>query len=124
MSRTMSDEPLSESRYCVFHPTKPYLFVNHEHSGNGKMMVSAFHYNEDGELELINKVDCLPKDTSAKCGQGFCISKDGKYLYNLLNGYDAVAVYKVGEDGLLTQTEYTAFLQGGTYIIFFDPWKQ
>ena len=75
MSRTMSDEPLSESRYCVFHPTKPYLFVNHEHSGNGKMMVSAFHYNEDGELELINKVDCLPKDTSAKCGQGFVFQK-------------------------------------------------
>ena len=169
LSRTMSDEPLSESRYCVFHPTKPYLFVNHEHSGHGKMMVSAFHYNEKGELKLINKVDCLPKDISAKCGQGFCISKDGKYLYNLLNGYDAVAVlevnqetgevsvlqrvpvkgtnprmcalspdghflittclggeiavYKVGEDGLLTQTEHTAFLRGSAYITFFNPWK-
>jgi len=169
LSRTMTDELLSESRYCVFHPTKPYLFVNHEHSGHGKMVVSAFYYNEGGELKLINKVDCLPKDTSAKCGQGFCISKDGKYLYNLLNGYDAVAVleinqetgevsvlqrvpvkgmnprmcalspdghflittclggeiavYKVGEDGLLTQTEHTAFLQGSAYITFFNPWK-
>ena len=167
LSRTMSDAPLSESRYCAFHPTKPYFFVNHEHSAHGKMIVSAFRYDEDGNLTFINKVDCLPAGETAKCGQGFCISKDGKYLYNLLNGYNAVAVlgidqdsgeisvlqripvdggnpricalspdgaflittcltgeiavYRVGEDGLLSKTEHTANLRGSAYITFFDP---
>lgn len=167
LSRTMSDAPLSESRYCAFHPTKPYFFVNHEHSAHGKMIVSAFRYDEDGNLTFINKVDCLPAGETAKCGQGLCISKDGKYLYNLLNGYNAVAVlgidqdsgeisvlqripvdggnpricalspdgaflittcltgeiavYRVGEDGLLTKTEHTADLRGSAYITFFDP---
>ena len=167
LSRTLSDAPLSESRYCAFHPTKPYLFVNHEHSGHGKMMVSAFRYDEEGNLTFINKVDCLPDGEKADCGQGFCISGDGKYLYNLLNGYNAVAVlgidqdtgeisvlqripvegvhpricalspngkfllttclggqiavYRVGEDGLLTKTEHGAHLRGSAHITFFDP---
>ena len=98
LSRTMSDAPLSESRYCAFHPTKPFFFVNHEHSAHGKMMVSAFHYTEDGTLTPINKVDCLPEGASADCGQGFCISNDGKYLYNLLNGYNAVAVLNIDQE--------------------------
>ena len=169
LSRTMSDAPLSESRYCAFHPTKPFFFVNHEHSAHGKMIVSAFRYDEEGTLTFLNKVDCLPEGEKADCGQGFCISKDGKYLYNLLNGYNAVAVleinqetgeisviqripvegthpricalspdgrfllttclggeiavYRVGENGLLTRTEHNANLRGSAYITFFDPHK-
>lgn len=167
LSRTMTDVPLSEPRYCAFHPTLPYLFVNHEHTGHGRMIVTAFHYDEDGHLELLNKVDCLPPAEKANCGQGFCISPDGKYLYNLLNGYNAVAVlaidqqtghirliqhmpvegakprncalspdgrflvtaclsgeiavYAVGEGGLLTPTGHTAFLKGSAYITFYQP---
>ena len=169
LSRTLSDVPLSEPRYCAFHPTKPYLFVNHEHTGHGRMPVCAFRYDEDGTLTPISKADCLPEGASAKCGQGFCISPDGKYLYNLLNGYNAVAVlgidqdtgeisvlqripvegtnprtcalspdgrflittclggeiavYRVGEDGLLTKTEHGAHLRGSAYVTFFDPRK-
>lgn len=100
LSRTMTDVPLSEPRYCVFHPTKPYLYVNHEHSGHGRMMVSAFRYDEDGNVSFINKVDCLPQGETANCGQGFCMSADGKYIYNQLSGYNSVAVLEVNqEDG-------------------------
>lgn len=98
LSRTLTDVPLSEPRYCAFHPTLPYLFVNHEHSGHGRMIVSAFRYDEAGQLQPINKVDCLPPECSANCGQGFCISADGKYLYNLLNGYNAVAVLEIQQE--------------------------
>jgi len=99
LSRTMTDVPLSEPRYCAFHPTKPYLFVNHEHSGHGRMFVSAFSYDEDGNLTLINKVDCLPGDyTGNAVGQGFCISKDGKYLYNQLQGIRAMAVLEIKQE--------------------------
>ena len=61
------------------------------------MMVSAFRYDEDGSLELINKVDCLPPEAKANCGQGFCISPDGTHLYNQLNGYNAMVVLAVDQ---------------------------
>lgn len=103
LTKTLTDEPLSEPRYCVFHPSKPYLYVNHEHSANGCMMVSAFRYDEEGNVELINKEDCLPEGQKANCGQGFCMSSDGKYLYNLLNGYNSVAVLEIKqEDGSIS----------------------
>lgn len=95
LSRTMTDEPLSEPRYCVFHPTKPYLYVNHEHSGNGKMMVSAFRYEENGTVTLINKVDCTPEGETCMCGQGFCMSADGRYIYNELSCANCIAVLEV-----------------------------
>ena len=99
----MTDEPLSEPRYCVFHPTKPYLYVNHEHSANGKMIVSAFRYEENGNVELINKVNCIPENSKADCGQGFCMSKDGKYIYNQISGYNSIAVLEVNqEDGSIS----------------------
>lgn len=106
LSRTMTDAPLSEARYCVFHPTKPYLYVNHEHSGHGRMMVSGFQYDEDGNVSFINKVDCLPEGETADCGQGFCMSPDGKYIYNQLSGYNCIAVLEVDQkDGALSLTQ-------------------
>ena len=168
LNRFMTDVPLSEPRYCAFHPTLPYLFVNHEHTGHGRMIVTALKYDEEGNLQRINRADCLPEDyTGAAVGQGFCISPDGKYLYNLLQGICAVAVlkidqktgevsviqriaveggkprhcalspdgrflitacltgeisvYSVGQDGLLSPTEHSAFLKGSAYITFLDP---
>lgn len=112
LSRTMTDVPLSEPRYCVFHPTKPYLYVNHEHSGHGRMMVSAFRYDEDGSLTFINKVDCLPQGESANCGQGFCMSPDGKFIYNQLSGFNTVAVLEVNqEDGRISLKQH-AMIEG------------
>lgn len=99
LSRTMTDVPLSEPRYCAFHPTLPYLFVNHEHTGHGRMMVSAFRYDADGSLTPINKVDCLPQDFSGKSeGQGFCISADGKYLYNQICGLNAMVALSIDQN--------------------------
>lgn len=111
--RTMTDVPLSEPRYCAFHPTLPYLFVNHEHTGHGRMIVSAFRYDEDGTLTPINKVDCLPPEAKANCAQGFCISPDGTHLYNLLNGYDAVAVLAIDQDtGAISLVQQVAVVGG------------
>lgn len=112
LSRTMTDAPLSEPRYCVFHPTKPYLYVNHEHSGHGRMMVSALRYDEDGSVTFINKVDCLPEGERANCGQGFCMSPDGKYIYNQLSGFNTVAVLEVDqEDGHISLKQH-AMIEG------------
>lgn len=112
LSKTMTDVPLSEPRYCVFHPTKPYLYVNHEHSGHGRMMVSAFRYDEDGNVTFISKVDCLPQGETANCGQGFCMSPDGKYIYNQLSGYNAIAVLKVNQEDGSIQLKQHAMIEG------------
>lgn len=99
LSRTLTDVPLSEPRYCSFHPSQPWLFVNHEHTGHGRMPVCAFCYSEDGDVQFMNKVDSLPQDYSGAAeGQGFCMSGDGKYLYNLLQGPNAVAVLSVDQN--------------------------
>ncbi|MBQ7859537.1 MAG: beta-propeller fold lactonase family protein [Faecalibacterium sp.] len=111
LSRTMTDVPLSEPRYCVFHPTKPYLFVNHEHSAHGQMTVSAFRYDENGNVTLINKVNCVPQGKTANCGQGLCISPDGNRIYNQLNGCNTIAVLAVNEDGSLTVKQH-AVIEG------------
>lgn len=106
-SRLMTDVPLSEPRYCAFHPTLPYLFVNHEHTGHGRMPVTALRYSEDGSLQIIDTVDSLAPDYEGPAvGQGFCISPDGRYLYNLLQGACQVAVLKVDQvTGKLTRIQ-------------------
>lgn len=112
LSRTMTDVPLSEPRYCVFHPTKPYLYVNHEHSGHGRMMVSAFRYDESGTVTLINKADCLPLGETANCGQGFCMSGDGRYIYNQLSGCNTVAVLEVDQENGSIELKQHARIHG------------
>lgn len=99
LNRFMTDVPLSEPRYCAFHPTLPYLFVNHEHTGHGRMPVTTLRYDEAGHLEKVHSADSLPEDyTGPAVGQGFCISPDGQYLYNLLQGACQVAVLKIDQD--------------------------
>jgi len=113
LSRTLTDEALSEARYCVFHPTKPYLYVNHEHSANGKMILSAFEYDESGSIRSINKVNCLPEGENGDCGQGLCISADGKYIYNQLSGCNCIAVLEVDQKNGSLSLKQTARIPEG-----------
>ena len=101
-NRYPTEEPGSEPRYCAFHPTLPYLFVNHEHTAHGRMPVTAFRYTEEGELTPVGKADCLPEGTVVegphKEQQGFCISPDGRFLYNVIHGLDSVAVFAIDQE--------------------------
>ena len=102
MARHQTDEALSEPRYCVFHPTKPFIYVNHEHTADGSMPVNAYRYTEDGGLELINKVDslyapCHPED-GKKALTSLNLSEDGRYLYCVANGCNNVAVFSVDQE--------------------------
>lgn len=112
LSKMMTDVPLSEPRYCVFHPTLPYLYVNHEHSATGRMMVTALRYDEEGGVSIINRVDCLPQGERADCGQGLCISADGRYIYNQLSGYNCVAVLEVNPADGSIQLKQRAMIEG------------
>jgi 6-phosphogluconolactonase (cycloisomerase 2 family) len=103
--------PGGSPRYCVFHPTRPYLFVNHE----TKAVVSSFRYDQDGRLELICTVNALPDDCAdnMKMQQSdIRIHPSGKYLYNLIRGISAVSVFAISEQtGDLEKTQ-TVTLDG------------
>ena len=113
-------------RYCAFHPTEKLFFVNHERD----MRVTAFRYDEGGNLTKLGSAFALPEELlglptpavrEALHGesalppadglwpleqQGFCLSADGRFLYDMLNGADAVAVFAVEkETGALTRLQ-------------------
>lgn len=103
LGKTLTDTEEASPRYVVFHPTKPFLFVNHEASYDGKCYVTAFRYDEDGAVERIcveNVLDqSLPvKKTTRLEQQGFVISPDGKYLYTLINAADVIGVMEINQE--------------------------
>lgn len=103
-------------RYCVFHPTLPYLFVNHEFIFHGKLSVCAFRYTENGTLEKICECDAVPEDYEHQDRyyqqQGFVIHPNGKYLYSVINGYDSVAVFAIHENTGKIQLIQNADIEG------------
>ncbi len=91
----------SAPRYIVFHPTLPLFYVNQERNMN----VVCVRYDEGGALELAGSVSVLPEGTVQPEGvlyeqQGFLIHPDGKHLYSVLNGPNAVAVFALDEAGM------------------------
>ncbi|MDC7287536.1 lactonase family protein [Blautia schinkii] len=108
LSRTLTDKEGASPRYVAFHPTKPYLFVNHEASYDGKCYVTAFKYDENGNVKRLcveNVLDTsLPvKQNTRLEQQGFVISPDGKCLYTLINAADVIGVMEINQqNGKLT----------------------
>lgn len=108
LSRTLTDTPDSEPRYCAFHPTKPYLYVNHEHTPGDRLTMTTYRYTEDGQVEELGKtyvdVSAYQPKEKVRQQQGMCISADGKYVYTQAHGYNLILVLKVNEQtGLLEQ---------------------
>lgn len=110
LSRTLTHTEFSEPRYCAFHPTLPYLYVNHEHTPDDKITLTTFRYDEDGQL---TKVDTLYANTDGfqpkehhRQQQGMCISADGRFVYTQAHGYNLLLVLAVDpETGLLHQIQ-------------------
>lgn len=101
--RYLADEKGCAPRYCVFHPTLPYLYINHEHEQNGQMNISAFRYDEDGHMERICLCSALPEGYVLESGkhneqQGLCIHPGGKYLYTILHGFNSVGVFEISPE--------------------------
>lgn len=116
-SEPYHDNEGASPRYCAFHPASPWFFVNHERD----MRVTAFTYGKNGELRKTNTAYAIPDElldlpTAAirkaihgtpvpppadgfwpNEQQGFAISHDGRYLYDILNGTDAVAVFEIDQ---------------------------
>lgn len=165
-SRTLTDTPHSEPRYCMFHPTKPYLYVNHEHTPWDRLTMTTFRYDPDGTLEDLGKTYCdlsafEPKEDPRQ-QQGMIITPDGRFVYTQAHGYNRIlifstekgvlefigsepipgvwprslhispdgkflinnclggeiTVYRIGQDGGLTDTGHHAFVRGAGYVSF------
>lgn len=75
------------------------------------MDVTVFHYNKQGTLTRLQVADALPEgymipETVHHEQQGLAISPDGGFLYTLLNGPNAAAVFRIDSDsGLLTRMQ-------------------
>lgn len=91
--RSMGSAP----RYSVFHPTKPYVYVNKEN----RTLISAFRYNMRGKLEHICTVNSLPENVAPP--KGFCQSNlvmdaKGRFLYTLVRIVNMIVVHAVDEE--------------------------
>ncbi|MGM9537775.1 MAG: lactonase family protein [Candidatus Onthomonas sp.] len=106
----------SAPRYCAFHPTLPYLYINHEHAQEGQLNVSVFRYWEDGRMERVQLCSAIPEDYVLQDGhyeqQGFCIHPNGKYLYTILHGFNSVGVFSIDQETGKIQRIQNAEIQG------------
>ncbi|MGN1002020.1 MAG: lactonase family protein [Oscillospiraceae bacterium] len=87
-------DPGAAPRYSVFHPTRPYLFVNMEN----RTIVRSFRYDRDGVLTPVCTVDSLPAHIPAPEGfsqSDLCLDPSGQYLYTLLRIVNVITVYRV-----------------------------
>jgi 6-phosphogluconolactonase (cycloisomerase 2 family) len=89
--------PGSAPRYCAFHPSLPYLFINKE----GESTVTSFRYDEDGHLEHICTINSLPEESDPHVDiimqSDFQIDRQGKYIYDLHRVVNMVSVLEVDE---------------------------
>jgi 6-phosphogluconolactonase len=103
--------PGSSPRYSVFHPTRPYFYMNHE----TKAVIRAFRYDEDGKLEPICTVSALPEDCEdnpTMMQSDIRIHPSGKYLYGLIRGINAVSVFEIKEETGEIEKIQTVMLDG------------
>ena len=113
LDRALTDKPGAYPRHVVFHPSKPYLYVNHEATQNGRPYVSVFVYDRDGRIRRLQIADAAEGDLTWDPSivlqqQGLAISRDGKYLYTLINSANRIGVFAVNDDGLLTRIQNIA----------------
>lgn len=81
-------------RYCVFHPTAPWFFLNTESDDR----IYAFRYDAEGALTPLTSVAAAPgaplRERMTE-QQGLVMSADGRFLYDVVRGPNAVSVLAV-----------------------------
>jgi 6-phosphogluconolactonase len=103
--------PGASPRYSAFHPSRPFLFVNYEM----KAVVSAFRYDAGGNLDLICTVDSLPagcEDDPDMKQSDLKVDAKGKYLYDLIRGFDAITVFAIDQDSGIIENIQTIKIEG------------
>lgn len=97
--------PGSGPRHFDFHPTKPYIYLLNEMSGD----ILVFTENKNRELVQIQQVKnsmLKPQNNvSGIASADIHITPNGKFLYASHRGLeDCITVYSIAKDGTLNQT--------------------
>jgi 6-phosphogluconolactonase (cycloisomerase 2 family) len=87
-------------RHFHFNPDGRFFYSIQEEGST----IAVFEYGQDlGTLALKQTISTLPPGFE---GSNFCsevlVSKDGKYLYAGNRLHDSIAIFSIGQDGLLT----------------------
>lgn len=116
-------KPGTGARYSLFHPTKPWVYVNNEK----KAEVCVFSYDKDGNLALLQTISPFDDDSILnkipKGGkfeqQDFRLHPSGKFVYALSRGakdkdsaFETVTVFDIDESTGKLKRKQVAFLKG------------
>jgi 6-phosphogluconolactonase (cycloisomerase 2 family) len=88
----------SAPRHFVFHPNGRNFYNLYEHDAK----IAVYDYDARGGFKHRQLISTLPaKFAGSDLSSGIVISADGKFLYAANRLHSAVAVFAVGDDGLL-----------------------
>jgi 6-phosphogluconolactonase len=90
---TLDTPPGSGPRHFVFHPTKPFAYVNMEMSSQ----VSALSFDAvTGRFDTLQTLSTLPADFDGlKAVAEIRITPDGRFVYVSNRGHDHIAIFSV-----------------------------
>jgi 6-phosphogluconolactonase len=87
-------------RNLAFHPVRPLAYVVNELDST----VTTYRFDADtGALTPCQVLPSLPSSfTGNSRGAGIAVDAEGRRLYASNRGHDSIAVFDIGDDGLLT----------------------
>jgi len=78
-------------------------------------VISFVYQSDKGLLTAQQVISSLPPDfKGSSTGAEILVSPDGKYLYGSNRGHDSIAIFKIGDTGLLTPVGWET--AGGTLV--------
>lgn len=102
-----------DSSVVVLSPDDKTLFVSNQLSNS----VTAFSITQDGSLSLVPGSPFFIQNPNSFITVGMATSQDGKFLYVANDFPAAVAVFRVGSDGALTEAAGSPFPTGSSSIL-------
>lgn len=102
-----------DSSVVVLSPDDKTLFVSNQLSNS----VTAFRVAQDGSLSLVPGSPFFIQNPNSFITVGMATSQDGSFLYVANDFPAAVAVFRVGSDGALTEAAGSPFPTGSSSIL-------
>ena len=112
-------EPGSGPRHLTFHPNGKAVYLINEL----KNTVTFFRYEPDsGKLTTMQTVPTLPADFDGVSHTAdLKITPDGKFLYGTNRGHDSIAIFRIGDDGMLSLLKIEPSLGKGPQNLLITP---
>lgn len=93
-------DPGDGPRHCVFSPDGAFLYVIQEMG----CKIHVYDYDpETAETKRLQTISTVPEDfTGDSACAAIRLHPSGRFIYGSNRGHDSVAIYRRGDDGLLT----------------------